>query len=90
MRCPECLNIDCSKVIDSRNSIPNNLIFKRRRRECKLCGYRFTTYEILAENAELVKSVMKRTERMLSALNDLKEDAKAIIENLPKSQPWRN
>ena len=40
MRCPYC---DCSntKVVDSRESG----VSIRRRRECSLCGRRFTTYE---------------------------------------------
>ena len=42
MKCPFC-NADDTKVIDSRpaeNSI-------RRRRQCEVCGKRFTTYEII-------------------------------------------
>jgi transcriptional repressor NrdR len=42
MKCPFCGNPD-SKVIDSR-SAENGLVI-RRRRECKDCGKRFTTYE---------------------------------------------
>lgn len=40
MLCPYCGNSD-SKVIDSRDSKES----VRRRRECFLCGLRFTTYE---------------------------------------------
>lgn len=42
MKCPSCGYLD-SKVIDSRPS--NDTSFIRRRRECKSCGRRFTTYE---------------------------------------------
>lgn len=42
MRCPFC-NEDYTKVVDSRPSDENNLI--RRRRQCEICGKRFTTYE---------------------------------------------
>lgn len=42
MKCPYC-NQDSSKVIDSRPAEDNSSI--RRRRECELCGKRFTTYE---------------------------------------------
>lgn len=42
MKCPYC-NRDSSKVIDSRPAEDNSSI--RRRRECELCGKRFTTYE---------------------------------------------
>jgi len=42
MRCPFCRNDD-SRVIDSRSSDEGAAI--RRRRECALCGRRFTTSE---------------------------------------------
>ena len=43
MKCPNC-GIDDDKVIDSR---PTENASIRRRRECKACGRRFTTYEII-------------------------------------------
>ena len=42
MKCPFCGEVD-NKVIDSRLSKDRNVI--RRRRECIVCGRRFTTYE---------------------------------------------
>lgn len=42
MRCPYCHN-DENKVLDSRDA--NDGRFIRRRRKCKSCGKRFTTYE---------------------------------------------
>ena len=42
MRCPKC-GCEESKVVDSRPAESNDSI--RRRRECILCGFRFTTYE---------------------------------------------
>lgn len=42
MKCPFCGNPD-SKVIDSRSAENGQVI--RRRRECKRCGKRFTTFE---------------------------------------------
>ena len=42
MKCPFCKETD-NKVIDSRLSKDGNEI--RRRRECLVCGRRFTTYE---------------------------------------------
>jgi len=42
MRCPYCSHSD-SKVVDSRDSETGEAV--RRRRECLLCGKRFTTYE---------------------------------------------
>ena len=44
MKCPYCGEQD-SKVVDSRHSEDGGSI--RRRRECLLCGKRFTTYEIV-------------------------------------------
>lgn len=42
MNCPICFTPD-SKVIDSRPASEGKVI--RRRRECRQCGKRFTTYE---------------------------------------------
>ena len=42
MKCPFC-QAENTKVIDSRPAEDNNSI--RRRRECDVCGKRFTTYE---------------------------------------------
>lgn len=44
MKCPYCGELE-SKVIDSRPTEDGEKI--RRRRECLLCGKRFTTYEIV-------------------------------------------
>lgn len=44
MKCPYCGELD-SKVIDSRPTEDSEKI--RRRRECLVCGKRFTTYEIV-------------------------------------------
>jgi len=46
MKCPFCGEID-NKVIDSRLSKDGTAI--RRRRECIICGRRFTTYEHIEE-----------------------------------------
>ena len=46
MKCPFCKETD-NKVIDSRLSKDGNEI--RRRRECLVCGRRFTTYEHIDE-----------------------------------------
>ena len=44
MKCPACNNQD-SRVIDSRSVEDGNSI--KRRRECPVCGKRFTTYEVI-------------------------------------------
>lgn len=46
MKCPFCGEID-NKVIDSRMGKNGDAI--RRRRECIICGRRFTTYEHIEE-----------------------------------------
>ncbi len=46
MNCPFC-NTPDTKVIDSRPTEEGNAI--RRRRECEVCGKRFTTYEKVEE-----------------------------------------
>ena len=46
MRCPFCAHLE-DKVVDSRESKDGDSI--RRRRECILCGRRFTSYERIDE-----------------------------------------
>lgn len=46
MRCPFC-SLGDSKVIDSRSAEEGTTI--RRRRECSVCGKRFTTYEVIEQ-----------------------------------------
>ena len=58
MRCPFCGTND-DKVLDSRESPEGDAI--KRRRECKECGRRFTTYEQIEELALfIIKSDQKR------------------------------
>ena len=47
MKCPSCGAADSTKVIDSRPVEESNSI--RRRRECLLCQFLFTTYEVIEE-----------------------------------------
>jgi len=48
----DCSSEDGSRVIDSRQSLENKSI--RRRRECLNCGKRFTTYERVEEHELIV------------------------------------
>lgn len=52
MRCPFCHESD-DKVVDSRTADDGTAI--RRRRECLVCGRRYTTYERIEELALLVR-----------------------------------
>lgn len=47
MHCPYCKHDD-TRVVDSRIMLPQNNI--RRRRECPICGARFTTFEMFQFN----------------------------------------
>ena len=51
MKCPNCGNED-SKVVDSRSIQQGTSI--RRRRECNVCTYRYTTYEYILTNPVMV------------------------------------
>ena len=55
MRCPGC-GVDDDRVVDSRSALAGDAI--RRRRECRACSLRFTTFERV-ELPEL--SVRKRS-----------------------------
>lgn len=64
MRCEVC-RAD-SMVIDSRK-LRNSV---RRRRQCTLCGYRFTTQETVIDGEARIKSVelQKRIDRAMNEL----------------------
>lgn len=53
MRCPKCGGGD-TRVVDSRMQDATNAI--KRRRECRSCGYRFTTFERCEDPVEVLKS----------------------------------
>jgi transcriptional repressor NrdR len=55
MKCPHCAGFD-SRVVDTRSAGDGI----RRRRECKCCGQRFTTYEQVATALHIVKSDGRR------------------------------
>jgi transcriptional repressor NrdR len=55
MRCPECDATE-NRVVDTRASRGGRAV--RRRRECSVCGARFTTYEYVEERAV---QVLKRS-----------------------------
>jgi len=56
MKCPKC-NAE-SKVMDSRDRTTPPAI--RRRRECLLCGHRWTTYEIKSDLVDLLWNTMRK------------------------------
>ena len=58
MKCPSCHKED-SKVVDSRSIKGGESI--RRRRECDVCNFRYTSYEYVLDNP--VKVIKKSGER---------------------------
>ena len=53
MHCPQC-GRENTRVVDSRMQESSNAI--KRRRECRDCGYRFTTFERCEDPIEVLKS----------------------------------
>lgn len=65
MKCPKC-NRNSTRVIDL---IPvNNPEGIKRRRECNMCGERWTTYEYSIEEHEMISVELKRHKRKVNAL----------------------
>ncbi|MBW2568288.1 MAG: transcriptional repressor NrdR [Deltaproteobacteria bacterium] len=71
MKCPYCGEVD-NKVIDSRPGKDGDAI--RRRRECIVCGRRFTTYEHVEEMPVMIikkdgRREVFNSEKVRSGLN---------------------
>lgn len=86
MRCIFCGNSD-SKVVDSRYLKDSSI---RRRRECLVCGKRFTTYETVESNPMIVTNVDNvrepfKTEKLMESIKyatycvDLTETVEDIV-----------
>lgn len=85
MRCPSCSSRD-DKVVDSRVADDGGAI--RRRRECLVCGRRFTTYERV-EEAPLV--VVKRSgQRQAFDRRKIIAGVRAAAKNRPVSAEAMN
>ena len=69
IRCPDCYS-QCTIVIDSRMvecdwfGGPESLIVRRRRRKCKKCTARFTTYEMHAGEIMHLAKVAEQIEKL--------------------------
>lgn len=74
--CPDCGSE--TSVIESRSTKDS----RRRRRQCKACGRRFTTYEVSHPLEPVVSHQMDRTARELDCLADLLRDAKRTSERV--------
>ena len=79
MYCPRCLKKSKTKVIDSR--LQSNQVI-RRRRQCKSCRHRFTTWESrmnLYSREDLLKKSQKE-------LNKIKKQAQKIVDGINKNE----
>ena len=100
MRCPKCGSLE-DKVIDSRVSKDGASI--RRRRECIVCEYRYTTYEEIEradirvikrdgrgepfDRHKLLAGMTKACEKRPILLADLERVAEEIIQDLETNHP---
>ena len=57
MLCPKCLGK--TRVIDTRNNIKENEIYRRRICDNKKCGYKFHTVEFTVEENDNFKESLK-------------------------------
>lgn len=78
MRCPNCSVAD-DHVVDSREADDAHAV--RRRRECRNCGYRFTTVERLAEPVVFV--VKRSGDREPFQLDKVIAGVRAATKNRP-------
>jgi len=72
--CPDCGSR--TSIIESRRTKDN----RRRRRQCKACGRRFTTYEVSHPSELMVGDQALRAARELDCLAGLLRDAKRTSE----------
>ena len=100
MRCPKCGSLE-DKVIDSRVSKDGASI--RRRRQCIMCEYRFTTYEEIEradirvikrdgrgepfDRHKILAGMTKACEKRPVSLADLEKVAEEIIQDLETNHP---
>ncbi len=81
MRCPHCGSIE-DRVIESRQNTTGTVI--RRRRECGVCSYRFTSYEHIEEKP--LKVIKRDGRREPFDLRKLELGIQKSLEKRPVSQ----
>ena len=69
MTCPKC-GADAMKVVDTRGEDGT----VRRRRECLLCLYRFTSYEISETNMAKYERAVRKMHRMEREIQEIIKD----------------
>ncbi|MEX1177964.1 MAG: transcriptional regulator NrdR [Nitriliruptor sp.] len=82
MRCPVCA-VDDDKVVDSRPGPIGDAV--RRRRECRACGHRFTTFERI-ELPELVVRKRSGTVSTFSRAKVLEGMSRAAKSRVPVAE----
>ncbi|WP_052666725.1 transcriptional regulator NrdR [Nitriliruptor alkaliphilus] len=82
MRCPVC-GLDDDKVVDSRPVPVGDAI--RRRRECRACGHRFTTFERI-ERPELLVRKRSGTVSAFSRAKVLEGMSRAAKSRVPAAE----
>lgn len=70
MQCPKCLNNDGFKVADSRATIVMGRETIRRRRECKSCGWRFTTIEVTYDEDQRRRDLSLQKRRLADQVRE--------------------
>jgi transcriptional repressor NrdR len=81
MLCPSC-KYPRDSVTDSRSHSDGMVI--RRRRKCKSCNHRWTTYEVIAEDYDLkkIKELRSQAETTINVIRQLIENHDKRMEAL--------
>jgi len=74
--CPKCMSTR-SEVKDSRRAAHPNYVLTRRRRICKACDERFTTFEVSEEVLE--KMTSRNAAQIISLASRIKKLSERII-----------
>lgn len=76
--CPECGG--GTVVVDTRETnvsiMGSKVISRRRRRDCDICGVRFTTYEISTLTIHRMTRIFNKTVEMNALLSQVIDEAK--------------
>jgi transcriptional regulator NrdR family protein len=65
LKCPRCSALDCVGVIDTR-PIDEPSMGIRRRRICRECEHRFTTYEFFTRDGKADKTLRSALNKYLA------------------------
>lgn len=71
--CPHCAGV-ATEVVDSRPGLVLGHVSVRRRRKCKACGLRFTTFEVAADLVRQADEAARLRRRLLRLLQEVEQD----------------